>query len=91
MTRREGNRFPCAYSRRDPARASPRPRRGRLSSIRPPSGSAPEWIRTTGLILRRDALYPAELRAPSVTPAPNERAATGHVCLAKECDGTGSE
>jgi hypothetical protein len=24
---------------------------------------APEWIRTTGLILRRDALYPAELRA----------------------------
>src|SRR5690606_32932206 len=35
------------------------------------SGSAPEWIRTTGLILRRDALYPAELRArfsaPTVT------------------------
>ena len=26
--------------------------------------NAPEWIRTTGLILRRDALYPAELRAP---------------------------
>src|SRR5688572_2634864 len=25
--------------------------------------NAPEWIRTTGLILRRDALYPAELRA----------------------------
>jgi hypothetical protein len=26
---------------------------------------APKWIRTTGLILRRDALYPAELWAPS--------------------------
>ena len=25
--------------------------------------SAPDWIRTSGLILRRDALYPAELRA----------------------------
>ena len=26
-------------------------------------GNAPDWIRTSGLVLRRDALYPAELRA----------------------------
>jgi hypothetical protein len=33
-------------------------------TVWPQIPSAPEWIRTTGLILRRDALYPAELRAP---------------------------
>jgi hypothetical protein len=28
--------------------------------------SAPAWIRTTGLLLRRESLYPAELPGPAI-------------------------
>lgn len=36
---------------------------------------APDWIRTSGLCLRRAALYPAELRVPDGPPSKAEQRA----------------
>ena len=36
---------------------------------------APDWIRTSGLCLRRAALYPAELRVPDGPPSKANRGA----------------
>ena len=35
--------------------------------------NAPSWIRTSGLLLRRESLYPAELSGPGAILIPNQQ------------------
>ena len=70
-----GYRFCLVASTRIRARGwsqvSPGQRRSACAIL--PSSSAPSWIRTSGLLLRRESLYPAELSGLGVENYPGSR------------------